>query len=85
MKYKVEILPPALKTLKTIDTRYCIKIMERIDLLQTDPRHHGSIKLSGVENSYRTRVGVYRIVYKIYDEKLYVAVVNIDHRKDIYR
>lgn len=61
------------------------KIQQRIDMLETDPRHNGSIKMSGKENTYRTRVGKYRIVYEIYDHKVLVVVVNIDHRKDIYR
>lgn len=85
MEYKVEILPSAIKALKKIDPRYIDKIKARIDFLAIDPRHHGSIKLSGVENAYRTRVGIYRIIYKIYDSKVLVAVVNIDHRKNIYR
>ena len=79
------VLPKAAKTIKAIDRRYVGKILDRLTLLESDPRHHGSIKLSGVENSYRTRVGMYRIVYKIFDEKITVVVVDIDHRKDIYR
>lgn len=85
MKYKVEVLPTAMKALKNIDSRYAKKISERIDFLEINPRHQGSIKLSGFENSYRTRVGRYRIIYQIYDDKVLVVVVNIDHRKDIYR
>ena len=85
MKYQVDILPPARKALKNIDRRYLQKILERIDFLEIDPYHHGSIKLSGHENSYRTRVGKYRILYKIYDDKVLVVVVNVDHRKDVYK
>lgn len=59
--------------------------MQRIDLLKIDPRHTGSLKMSGYENTYRTRVGKYRIVYEIYDQKVCIVVVNIDHRKDVYR
>jgi mRNA interferase RelE/StbE len=85
MKYKVEILPAVMKSLKNIDPKYVVKILKRIDFLEVDPRHNGSIKLSGNPNSYRTRVGRYRIIYKIYDEKVLVSVINVDHRKDIYR
>ena len=85
MKYTVEVLPPARKALKNIDTRYVEKILERIELLETDPRHNGSLKLTGIEDAYRTRVGKYRIIYKILDRKVHVIVVNIDHRKDVYR
>jgi mRNA interferase RelE/StbE len=85
LKYKVELIPSAKKSLKNIELPYSKKILERIHLLELDPRHNGSIKLSGYENTYRTRVGKYRIVYEIYDKNVLVLVVNIDHRKDIYR
>ncbi|MGZ3633060.1 MAG: type II toxin-antitoxin system RelE family toxin [Parachlamydiaceae bacterium] len=85
MKYEVEVIGSAKKALKNIEAQYIKKILERIDFLQIDPRHYRSIKLSGKENTYRTRVGKYRIVYEIYDEKVLVIVVNVDHRKDIYR
>jgi len=71
--------------LEKIDPRHREKIRDRIRLLATEPQHHGSIKLSGEENAYRTRVGRYRIVYEIYDAEVVVCVVNVDHRKDVYR
>lgn len=85
MKYQVKIVESAKKLLRKVEALYAKKIMERIDLLQVDPRHHGSIKMSGFQNTYRTRVGKYRIVYEIYDDKVLVMIVNIDHRKDVYR
>lgn len=85
MKYRVEVIASAKKSLKSIEAQYVKKIQERIDLLEIDPRDNGSIKLSGKEDTYRTRVGKYRIVYEIYDSKVLVMIVNIDHRKDIYR
>ncbi len=85
MKYKVEVVPSAKKSLKNIESQYINKILQRIDLLEIDPRHQGTIKMSGKENTYRTRVGKYRIVYEIYEKKVLVVVVNIDHRKDVYR
>ncbi len=85
MKYKVEVISSVKKTLKNIENKYVKKINERIDFLEVDPRHHGSIKMSGYGNTYRTRVGKYRIVYEIYDDKILVVVVNVDHRKDVYK
>ena len=85
MKYHVEVVSSAKKSLKNIESQYVKKILQRIDLLESDPRHQGSIKMSGKDNAYRTRVGKYQIVYEIYDSKVLVVVVNIDHRKDVYR
>jgi len=85
MKYTAEILPPARKAIKEIDRRYTDKILDRLTLLETDPSQHGSLKLAGEVNLYRTRVGRYRILYKIFGAKIHVIVVSIDHRKDVCR
>ncbi|MDX9976023.1 MAG: type II toxin-antitoxin system RelE/ParE family toxin [FCB group bacterium] len=31
------------------------------------------------------RVGLYRVLYEIVDQKLLVLVISIGHRKDVYR
>lgn len=85
MKYTVNIRPAAIKSISKIEKNTQKKILERIDFLEIDPRHHGNIKLSGEENAYRTRVGKYRIIYEIYDAEVLVSVINVDHRKDIYK
>lgn len=85
MKYTVKVIAKAEKILNTIESSYAKKIRERFDLLSSDPRHHGSIKLSDYENTFRTRVGKYRIIYEIYDAEVLVVVINADHRKDVYR
>ena len=52
--------------------------------LAYNQRPFGYIKLSG-SDAYRIRVGNYRIIYDIFDEILTVEVVNIGHRKEIYK
>lgn len=49
-----------------------------------NPRPHGYIKMAG-EDSYRVRVGDYRVVYKIHDRTITVIVVKIAHRREAYR
>lgn len=85
MKYTVLIKSSAEKSLEKINPLYIKKIRDRIRLLSTDPRHHGSVKLSGKDNAYRTRVGKYRIIYEIDDSKVLVYVISVDDRKDIYK
>ncbi len=60
------------------------KILNRIKMLEEDPRPLGCEKLTG-EERYRLRQGRYRIVYSIQDDELTVWVVKVGHRKDIYR
>ena len=43
------------------------------------------MKLAAKESLWRIRVGDYRIVYQIQDDVLLVLVVNVGHRREIYR
>ena len=58
--------------------------MLRIENLAENPRPPGAIKLAGQE-AYRIRVGDYRVVYAIADERLVILVVDVGHRREIYR
>ena len=53
--------------------------------LADNPRPPGCLKLSGADSLWRIRVGDYRIVYSIHDDRLLVLVVRVAHRKDVYR
>ncbi|MFL9484108.1 type II toxin-antitoxin system RelE family toxin [Chitinophagaceae bacterium LWZ2-11] len=57
--------------------------IESISNLQTAPRPQGYIKLKGRE-SFRIRVGNYRIIYDIFDDELIVDVITLGHRRDVY-
>ena len=85
MSYKVEILRGALKQLKKIPSELQERIKIKIDDLATEPRPNGVKKLKGKENAYRIRVGDYRVIYDIFDELLVVSVVEVGHRKNIYK
>jgi mRNA interferase RelE/StbE len=55
-------------------------------LLTKHPPPYGKIILGKrLSNLWRYRVGDYRIVCRIEDERLVVLVVGIGHRRDIYR
>lgn len=85
MRYTVEVTLKARKSLQKIDPVFAKKIRNKLRSLEENPHPHDCLKLQGSDNAYRTRVGRYRIVYEIYEKKVFVVVVNIDHRKDVYR
>ncbi|TRT43458.1 type II toxin-antitoxin system RelE family toxin [Microcystis aeruginosa] len=60
------------------------KIRDGIRELARNPRPSGCLKLTGREG-WRVRIGVYRIIYGIDDSEKKVIVLDIGHRKDIYR
>jgi mRNA interferase RelE/StbE len=83
--YKVELSRTAMKALEDLPKGDLQKISKKIDGLETNPRPHKVEKLSGSDDLYRVRCGDYRIVYQIFDKKLIILVVNIGHRREIYR
>lgn len=85
MSYKVVILRGALKQLKKLPSEFQERIQIKIDDLATEPRPNGVKKLNGKENAYRIRVGDYRVIYDIFDDILVVNVVEVGHRRNIYK
>lgn len=86
MRYTVSVLKRAEKFLRGInDARLYRRIRDAIDLLETDQRPPGSKKLVGSADLYRLRVGDHRIIYQILDGKLLVLVIEIAHRREVYR
>jgi mRNA interferase RelE/StbE len=43
------------------------------------------VPLSGETSAYRVRVGDYRIVYEVFDDRLVVHVDRVGHRREVYR
>ena len=83
MAYVVSIKKRAIKALEKIHEPYYSNIKESIYNLAKNPRPAGFIKLKG-RNGYRIRVADYRIIYDIFDEVLFVEVIDLGHRKEIY-
>ena len=85
MAYRVLTSPAARRDLKRIRGPARRRIAETIDALADSPRPPGCAKLAGADDLYRVRVGDYRIVYAIQDDRLIVLVVRVGNRKDVYR
>ena len=84
MNYKIFIEKSALKDLSKIPIQDQSRIINSIQNLSKNPRPPGSKKLSG-RDAWRIRFGNYRVIYEIHDDRLIILVINIGHRKDIYR
>jgi mRNA interferase RelE/StbE len=84
--FTIEFDPKAEKQLKKLSRHKDLlkAILIAIDQLAQNPRHEGAIKLKG-HPFYRVRIGDYRIVYEIQDEKVVIVIITIAHRKDVYR
>ena len=83
--YEVEFTRPALKELQKIDKDAQRSILGKIETLKRDPRPRGTEKLKGHNDRFRVRVGNYRIIYTIIENKLLIIILHLGNRKDIYR
>jgi mRNA interferase RelE/StbE len=85
MAYRILFVSRAEKGFKRLSADIQDRIISEINSLAEDPRPAGAVKLKGSDNLYRVRVGNYRIIYAVEDELLVVLVVDIGHRREIYR
>jgi mRNA interferase RelE/StbE len=80
------MMPAARKALADLPKRDQVRVDQRIQSLADHPRPHGSIPLKGTNRSlWRLRVGDFRVLYKIEDDRLIVIVIDIGNRRDVYR
>ena len=85
--FKLEFSNTARKELARVynsDRKLFTRLSAVLESLRSNP-YQGK-KLKGqFQGDFSVRVGDYRIVYTIYKERLVVSVIDLDHRKDIYR
>lgn len=84
-RYTVGTAPAVDKQLSRMPRSIQRRLTEAIEGLESNPRPHGVKKLEGHDDLWRVRVGDYRIIYTIEDDRLLVLVVKIGHRGDVYR
>ena len=85
MSYSLQFKPAVEDDLKSLSKTTILRAIKKIISLQKEPLPHQSIKLSGMENLYRLRIGDYRIIYEVDPEAELVTIHYIRHRRDVYR
>ena len=85
LEYAVTFATSARKELERLDRQLVNRIFPAIESLAQNPRPARCIKLSGVQNRWRIRVGDYRVVYQIFDDDKVVDIVAVRHRREAYR
>jgi mRNA interferase RelE/StbE len=84
--FEVILSPEAADFYTAADRPLAKKLAKCLAQLERDPRRHNNIKrLSGeYAGLLRYRVGDWRVLYRIDDEKPRVWVLSIAHRSDVY-
>ena len=83
--YKIIVQPRARKAYLALDGPVRKRVGAAIDALASDPRPPGAKALTGMTSVLRIRVGDYRILYEVQDDRLVVLVIDVGHRREIYR
>ena len=86
--YRVKYEKKAIKQLEKIDRpeRYILRSWIEKNLVgTTNPRQHGKALKGELNEYWRYRVGDYRIIAEINDDEVLILVIEVGHRRDIYR
>lgn len=86
MSYEIKFTRAADKAFSSLPSKIQDRIDDALDTLESDPWPLGHKKLKGSKKVlYRVRVGDYRVVYQVEEQKLVVVLIRIGHRKEVYR
>ncbi|NJL29381.1 MAG: type II toxin-antitoxin system RelE/ParE family toxin [Thermoanaerobaculia bacterium] len=83
--FEIEWKRSATRELRNLAPDARRRILAAVQSLAANPRPHGSRKLVGAENSWRVRIGDYRVVYSIFEAALIIEIVRVGHRREVYR
>jgi len=85
VSYRVTLAPAAARQLRKQDPQVRRRLQAALDLLAVEPRPPAATRLVGGSGEWRVRTGDYRIIYEIKDDELLVLVLQVGHRREVYR
>ena len=84
-QYEIVFARSARKELQAISNDVAERILKKVELLTSNPRPSGCKKLRGHSSLWRIRVGEYRVIYSIDDDKRVIDISVVRHRSEAYR
>ncbi|TMD34242.1 MAG: type II toxin-antitoxin system RelE/ParE family toxin [Chloroflexi bacterium] len=82
--YEIRLHPEAQRAYARLHGSARERVATAIDGLSREPRPHGDTKLAG-RDDFRIRVGDYRVVYAVDDDRRLIVIARIAHRREVYR
>jgi mRNA interferase RelE/StbE len=86
--WTIEFVPAAAKELKKLGRAEAARIIrtleQRIAILD-DPRSLGAALKGEHAGYWRWRIGDYRVIASIEDERMLILIVRVAHRREAYR
>lgn len=88
LAWTIEYTDGAKRQLKKLDKSTARRIVDHLDdrvAGGADPRAQGEALRGKLGEFWKYRIGDYRVVASIEDERLCVLVVRVGHRREVYR
>ena len=82
--FLIELSTSARKSVRKLSKKDQVLVYTVLETLQSNPTPPKSLKLRG-RDGYRIRVGDLRIIYTVQRGKLLVLILDVGHRREIYR
>ena len=85
MAYSIDLASVPQKFLDKLGKELFDRIMKKLETLKANPFPSDVIRVVGrKEKVFRVRVGKYRILYVVFDDKKEILVIDIDRRESVY-
>lgn len=83
--YELRITQAAARALRKAPREAALRIRRKLEELRTDPFQGSNVKRLTAHPGYRLRVGDWRVLYLVQEEILVIQVIEIGHRREVYR
>ncbi len=84
MKFQIIWSESAAKELKKLDRTVANRIFKKVSKLSDNSYHFDVTKIVG-DPYFRLRVGDYRVIFDIQNDRLRILVLKVGHRKNVYK
>lgn len=80
MSWQIKIAKRVLKVIKRIPKKDAERLLFILDKLAENPYQGDIEKIEGEENTWRRRIGAYRIIYEIFPKQRFIFVYDVRRR-----
>lgn len=82
--YGVSLKRSAQKEIRALDEAVRTRVLNSIRSLASEARPPGCRKLVGASDRWRIRIGDYRVIYSVDDDKRLIEIIAARHRSKAY-
>jgi mRNA interferase RelE/StbE len=85
MNYKLDVTKDVLEFIQELDPKRFKQVLNKTLSLLENPHPHDSKKLVGYEEYFRADIGEYRIIYRVDDDTVRIALIGKRNDDEVYK